>query len=90
MTVVQLRLLLTKGRVSKDVIHKAEPILMWLEGIPGCTGRSQMEGQEDQGEVKQQGGDPLIVLRSLKGLMKPLSKALKGLIIPHIMPSRAL
>ena len=34
--------------------------LCWFEFVPGRLGKSQKEGQEDQGEVKELGGTPLI------------------------------
>ena len=41
-----------------------ELILRWLDGVPGSPGKSQKEGQEDQGEVKELRGTSQAVSRS--------------------------
>ena len=38
--------------------------LSQFDGLSGSPGKSQKEGQEDQGEIKELGGAPLAVLRS--------------------------
>ena len=51
MSVLWLHVWLESKRLfSKD---ETELILRWLEGVSGSPGRSQKEGQEDQGEVEE-------------------------------------
>jgi hypothetical protein len=33
-------------------------LLSWIDGVPGRPGKSQKEGQEDHGGVKELGGTP--------------------------------
>ena len=41
-----------------ESLSNTEFILRWLEGVPGSPRKSQKEGQEDRGEVKELGGSP--------------------------------
>ena len=36
---------------------------MWFDGLLGSPGKSQNEGQEDQGGIEELGGPPRAVLR---------------------------
>ena len=48
----------------KAATPKAGFNLSQFDGLSGSPGKSQKEGQEDQGEIKELGGAPLAVLRS--------------------------
>ena len=60
-----------------------------LEGVPGSPGKSQKEGQEDQGEIQELGGTPPAALRSSG---PPWSSWPSFLLLPELpgTPSRHL
>ena len=60
-------------------MFKPELTLKWLVGDPGSPGKSQKDGQEDQGTLKQLGELPLaLALLPLHGPPGPPSGSLLG------------
>ena len=69
-----------------DLISKEEPILRWLEVVPGSPRKGQKKGQENQGEVKELGG-PIADVRSLAPPGLPSGSSLGS---SHVMMSSVL
>ena len=73
-----------------NLLIKPGLIISRFDGLIGSPGKSQKEGQEDQGEIKEIGGPPLIVLRSPGPPGLPSGSSLGSLTIHQTSLRRAL